>query len=509
LKKSQRNIRLVNISNFLIIIVITGIITATFSDLFSFLSTVVNAVSDNEVSKDNNYRLKYTTFKKDDKKNSYNEQSNLKPATPDEDSNVYVVWEELVLRKNNTFALEDIFFAKSNDKGKTFSSINLSNNKGGSLWPQISSEGNNVYVVWGDDTNSNDIEVFFTVSNDAGKKFNTIKKISNNIGFTEHPKIFSEGNNVYLVWKEGLLQTEDIFFARSNDTGKTFSTPINLSNDTAVSRDPKVLSAENNVYVVWRDYTHNNTDLIYNIFFKASNDGGETFSSPISLHYNKWGIFSPQLATADNNVYVLWHENIGNSLSSILFTRSNDTGKTFSTPIILSNGIGNSSSPQITSKGDNVYVVWDGYTNNNRDIFFTVSNDTGKTFSTPITLSNNTIVSYSPQIMIEEKNVYIVWESQIDKMYKIFFTGSNNNGQTFSTPIHLNTETYYSTSPQLATADKDVYIIWFDYNSLPGPTDSEIFFTASNDTGHTFEKPMNLSNSTRFSTSPQNSSSIS
>jgi hypothetical protein len=47
----------------------------------------------------------------------------------------------------------DIFFKKSTDGGATFGdTINISNNAGLSENPQIASSGNNVYVVWKDNT---------------------------------------------------------------------------------------------------------------------------------------------------------------------------------------------------------------------------------------------------------------------------------------------------------------------------------------------------------------------
>ena len=47
-------------------------------------------------------------------------------------------------------ATADIFFARSTDGGLTFSEPpeNISENTGNSLRPQISSDGDNVYVVW-------------------------------------------------------------------------------------------------------------------------------------------------------------------------------------------------------------------------------------------------------------------------------------------------------------------------------------------------------------------------
>ncbi|MFQ5969044.1 MAG: hypothetical protein ACE5J2_00915, partial [Nitrososphaerales archaeon] len=45
--------------------------------------------------------------------------------------------------------------------------VNLSNNPGGSFEPSIAVSGNNIYLIWRDDTPGND-EIFFSTSNDNG-----------------------------------------------------------------------------------------------------------------------------------------------------------------------------------------------------------------------------------------------------------------------------------------------------------------------------------------------------
>ena len=64
--------------------------------------------------------------------------------------------------------------------------------------PQID---NNVYVVWYNNTPGNN-EIFFAVSNDNGQTFSTPKNISKTLQDSERPQITSEGDNVYVVWRE-------------------------------------------------------------------------------------------------------------------------------------------------------------------------------------------------------------------------------------------------------------------------------------------------------------------
>jgi hypothetical protein len=73
------------------------------------------------------------------------------------------------------------------------------------------------------------------------------KNISNNTagGFgSEDPQISSQSDNVYVVWEDrALVGNNDIFFSFSHDSGQTFSTPPdNLSNSTGRSENPQISS---------------------------------------------------------------------------------------------------------------------------------------------------------------------------------------------------------------------------------------------------------------------------
>ena len=64
--------------------------------------------------------------------------------------------------------------------------------------------------------------------------------------------------------------------------------------------------------------------------------------------------------------------------------------------------------------GNNVYVVWRDESNGgDTDIFFTVSNDNGQTFvDPPIDLSNNARGSSNQQMIVSDNDVYVVWQDE-------------------------------------------------------------------------------------------------
>ena len=95
-----------------------------------------------------------------------------------------------------------------------------------------------------------------------------------------------------------------------------------------------IATSGNNVYVTW--WTNKSGD--WEVFFRASTDGGKTFGPKINLSNSK-GVVSEnaQVAAAGNNVYVTWWERANLTSNEPVMRISNDNGKTFGEKIMLSN----------------------------------------------------------------------------------------------------------------------------------------------------------------------------
>jgi hypothetical protein len=110
------------------------------------------------------------------------------------------------------------------------------------------------------------------------------------LGLATEPKapmaVSEDGNNVYIVWWTNKSENWEVMFRASNDGGQTFGDAINLSNSTdAESQNAEIVAAgENNVYVTWWE-TSPMTGTSESVL-RVSTDAGQTFGPVLMLGTN-------------------------------------------------------------------------------------------------------------------------------------------------------------------------------------------------------------------------------
>jgi hypothetical protein len=371
--------------------------------------------------------------------------------------------------------------------------LNLSDNSGNSLSPQVAISGTSVYVVWQEAT-SGSAGIQLKRSTDGGTNFGDVVQISNS-STSSSPKIAASGLNVYVTWHDS-ASDKDVFVAVSTDGGNTFST-TNLSNNTNTSINPQIAASDASVYVVWQDS---------GIAFRKSSNGGANFDDVMQLS-SAPSASSARIAVTSGTpdiLNIVWQETVV-SATDIYVAVSTDGGETFAIPINVSNNTGSSSSAQISASGTSVYIVWhdntSGITNN--EVLFSSSPIGGTAFALPVNISNTTSQSLLPQITAAGTNIYVVWQENIAGNNEILFAKSTDGGLSFtSEPVNLSNNSGTSTSAQISVSSSgmNVFVAWTD-NTL-ATANNEIFLVASIDGGATFSSTINVSNTPTSSSSP-------
>jgi len=274
---------------------------------------------------------------------------------------------------------------------------NLTNNNEDSIYGQIAAYENNVYVVWQESVieslPEHNYDIFFIKSENKGRSFSNPINLSNNNEYSERPQMAVSKNSIFIVWAENVdnnnNNNKQIMFTKSEDNGTTFSKVINLSNNSKNSDNPEISVFNENVYVVWQESDKNNTNTKNNknIVFKNSLDNGNTFNNSLELIKNTKDAF-PKINSYGNNVYIVWNNENKNNNSGLFLVKSSDKGNSFEKGIKLTDQ-SNSGESQIAVDKNKVLVVWGGFLSKNIDnIYYVKSNDNGNTFTDAKTISD-------------------------------------------------------------------------------------------------------------------------
>jgi len=368
-------------------------------------------------------------------------------------------------------------------------SVNLSNDPAESSGARIASAIKNVYVIWVNNTSGNS-NILFRASKDNGTSFGPIIKLSTTVnGDAGNPQIAAVGSTVYVVWQDNVsLTNNDIFIRASNDNGTSFSNPINLSSDTVDSTVPELAAVANDVYVTWQTATKP-PDIV----FKVSTNRGTTFSTTAKNLSNNGNNAKTadmqQMAASGTNVYVTWRDALTSSSPALtFFTYSSDNGTNFTTLNSISNDLTGDIHQAIAAAGNNVYVTWTNDTASTDNTMFRASTTNGVSFGQVINLYKGNWTDLSPQLVASGSNVYVVWTNVTTAGPQLLFRASNNNGASFLNIVNLGNVNLGIDQEAIAASGTNVYITWDNSNSS-----NDVYFISSNDSGLTFGNPLSLS----------------
>jgi hypothetical protein len=282
------------------------------------------------------------------------------------------------------------------------------------------------WAVWVDQARK---DVFFQRISPAGTR------LGEPVNVSRTPYVFSwlprlalapgEPRKVLILWQEivfsGGTHGGDILFARSEDAGKTFSQPLNLSRSAAGDGKGRITKdlwhngsldiaagPDGAVYTAWTEYEGA-------LWFRRSADGGRSFlpSRRIAGGGTEQPARAPSLAVgADRAVYLAW--TIGDDPSAdIRIARSADGGASFGEPRIVAPSPGYSDAPKLAvDPGGVVHLVYSessGGPFHPAHIRYTRSGDGARSFEPPRQISAPG--AGFPSIGADAKGyLYVLWE---------------------------------------------------------------------------------------------------
>lgn len=310
----------------------------------------------------------------------------------------------------------------------------------------------------------------------------------------------SSGYRAYAAWTEVAVApatTSEVYFARSDDGGKHWTTPQLMSSSSSIDDSkPRVAADGDQVAICW---LHGSVTGTQDIQVVVSTDAGATFGAVQDVSGNLKNDAGDadglRMKLLGQNIYLTFEDDASSPGGSedIYVISSKDGGTTFSAPVRVNDstaGTVDCDDPELATTGTSAFISWvDKRTGNDR-IYFSRSTDSGATWATDKRLDRSGALADcgSPSLSVDGSIVQVVWVDDRNKLAiadQVFYVSSADAGVTFTLDKQLGSAAVGvdADDPRIAVIGTNVYTAWLDDRNGVG---NDVMFSTSTDGGATF-----------------------
>ena len=286
------------------------------------------------------------------------------PSMAASGTGVHVVWEDQ--RPGNL----DLYYKRSTDGGLTWETEKQLTHDPYDSWDACIAMSDSVlHIVWMDDRDATgplNYDIYYKRSADGGLNWGPDTRLTNTPSYCGLPCVAASGQVVHVVWEDDRNGGNgDIYYKRSEDGGISWSADIRLTNDPASSWDPSIAVYGSIVHVIWMD--DRNGD--YEIYYKRSTDGGLTWGADTRLSNDPNDSEYPSIAASGSMVHAVWEDNRDGNYN-IYYKKSIDAGLSWGPDTRLTFATDTSMSAHIALSDSVVHVAWEDHRDGNYEIYY-------------------------------------------------------------------------------------------------------------------------------------------
>lgn len=321
--------------------------------------------------------------------------------------------------------------------------------------------------------------------------------------------IIDGSSNINIFWTDFwyIGDSNGVFFGRTEDNGANWNTMKvmgSIIND--VCRGYLAMDSQGTLYLVSLLLDENTYRR--EIFEKASTDNGVTWSSSQVLSDFTSGCCIDAVdvrihVDRQDNLYVIWTEMTPGmpfeyyfGPGDVYMVRSEDRGVNWSDKVNLTDSIGIPRLPEVSSSpSGELYLSWAEPVGNGSKVFFSSSQNVGDTWNLPVIISLNVTNVWEPFMACDDNgNIDVAWlEYQaVSDCVKFNWRRSENGGgywsnRTDSVVIHCDDD---SITTFAIDAAGNINVVWVKEDITGGEFPS--YFSRSINYGSTWTAPLKL-----------------
>ncbi len=297
--------------------------------------------------------------------------------------------------------------------------VNVSQSEGFSQTPRLAPlPGGGVAAVWREG-DFGGAQVQLSLSRDGGETFTPARDISDTPGPCYLPALAVDAvERCFVLWREPLTPAGRIHFSRADAADSPFSPATPISETPPVFSSDLADGAPGVLLAAW--------DQEMQIRLSRSTDGGDTWSAPALMSSRRRrGAEARLAADSSGRVALLYQEVV--TRGQVMLRRSRDGGRRFDRAKLLSQGYPDAAELAVAlGPGTQVYAAWvhlvGDFPDPDRVIFWR-----GRGRGRPVAPGHEPDIAVGP-----DGAVHLAWRTREGE---IVYARSTDAGRTFSTPL--------------------------------------------------------------------------
>src|SRR4030095_2389515 len=254
-----------------------------------------------------------------------------------------------------------------------------------------------------------------------------------------------------------------LLLALTINVNSQWESDMRLTNDsnnslTSYNNASSIASSGNIVHVIWSDNPR--VSGYPQIFYKRSSDGGVSWGTDMQMTSNTWYFTGhPSIFVSGPVVHLAWIYN-HNAFGMLFYKHSTDAGISWWPNTQISTGTLSMYFPSLAVSGSIVYVVATAPSSQLSRIFYTRSENSGQSWAATSPLVTTTSTSQFAAVSTSGSVTNIVWQDNRDGNEEIYYIRSTDNGLSWGVETRLTNNAGYSSYPSISSSGSLALVAW-------------------------------------------------